>query len=54
MPPRSQPIDLERLRHYHAQGMTARAIGERTGRSKMAVYTALRAAGLKPNKPSQS
>jgi transposase len=54
MPKRSEPINAERLRHYHSQGMTARAIGERTGRSKMAVYTALRAAGLKPNKPSRS
>jgi transposase len=46
MPARPPRIEADRLRHYVAQGMTARAIAERTGRTRHAVYSALRAAGM--------
>lgn len=50
MPQRSEPIPADRLRHYVAQGMTARAIAERTGRSRGAVYAAINALGMQSNK----
>jgi transposase len=54
MPARSQPIPSDRLRKYLGHGMTARAIAERTGRSDVAVYAAIKAAGLTLNRCNKS
>ncbi|NBW87570.1 MAG: hypothetical protein EBR23_12310 [Planctomycetia bacterium] len=47
MPARSQPqIPIDRLRKYISDGMTVRAICERTGKSDVAVYAQIKAAGM--------
>jgi hypothetical protein len=50
MPARNQPIPADRLRKYLAEGMTVKAICERTGRSDQAVYSAIRENGLTINR----
>lgn len=54
MPAKPPRIETNRLRHYVAQGMTARAIAERTGRSRGAVYAALKEAGIKVGREMHS
>lgn len=54
MPKRTEPIPVDRLRRYIADGMTVKAICHRTGRSDAAVYSALRAAGLPINREAKS
>jgi hypothetical protein len=51
MPARSQPqIPIDRLRKYISDGMTVRAICERTGKSDVAVYAQIKAAGMQFNR----
>jgi hypothetical protein len=51
MPARSQPqIPIDRLRKYIADGMTVPAICERTGKSDVAVYAQIKAAGMPFNR----
>jgi transposase len=54
MPPRSEPLDVARLRVYVAQGMSVAAIAKRTGRSKPSVYKAIYESGLAINRESRS
>jgi hypothetical protein len=50
MPARNQPIPADRLRKYLAEGMTVKAICERTGKSDVAVYSQIKAAGMQFNR----
>jgi transposase len=54
MPPRSEPINVDRLRTYVAQGMSVSAIARRLGRSKPSVYKAIYESGLAINRESRS